>query len=96
MIVSFWDPATEDLFHGLWTTRTRRFPVGIVRAARRKLDVLNAAHDLRDLGVLRGNRLEPLRGALSGLHSIRVNEQWRLVFRWTREGPAAVRLNDHH
>ena len=58
--------------------------------------MLNAAVELRDLLTPPGNRLEALRGDLRGLHSIRVNDQWRLVFRWTERGPANVRLLDYH
>lgn len=58
--------------------------------------MLNAAMELRDLLVPPGNRLEALRGDMQGLHSIRVNDQWRLVFLWTDAGPAQVRLLDYH
>ena len=75
MIHSFGDPATEDLFHGRHTNRVRRFPQTILSSMRRKLDVINAAHELSDLRVLPGNRLEALQGDLDGFHSIRVNNQ---------------------
>ena len=58
--------------------------------------MLNAAAELKDLRAPPGNRLEPLRGDLAGLHSIRINQQWRIVFRWTPFGPAEVRLVDYH
>jgi len=96
VIVSFGDAATESLFHGSADRRTRRFPDGIRRNALKKLDMINAAMELRDLLVPPGNRLEALRGDLRGQHSIRVNEQWRIVFRWTEAGPAQVRLLDYH
>lgn len=96
MIQSFGDPATEALFHGVSDRRTRSLPNDMVKVALRKLDMLNAAAELRDLLVPPGNRLEALRGELRGLHSIRVNDQWRLVFRWTGAGPADVRLLDYH
>ena len=67
-----------------------------MKTALRKLDMLHAAAELHDLQAPPGNRLESLRGDLRGLHSIRVNDQWRLVFRWTARGPADVRLTDHH
>jgi proteic killer suppression protein len=57
---------------------------------------MNAAKSLTDLAVPPGNRLEPLRGSLSGLHSVRINDQWRIVFRWTPEGPAEVSITDYH
>ena len=64
--------------------------------ARRKLDQLNAAVKLDDLRIPPGNRLESLAGDLMGLHSIRINEQWRIVFRWTSTGPEDVRIEDYH
>lgn len=96
MILSFADPATEALYHGGTGARVRRIPANVVSVALRKLDLLNAAHVLADLRVPPGNRLEALRGDLKGLHSIRVNDQWRLVFRWTDQGPAEVSLTDYH
>lgn len=96
MIVSFGDSATEALFHGHSDRRTRRLPPDALRITVRKLDMLNAATELRDLLAPPGNRLEALKGNLQGYHSIRVNSQWRLVFRWTDRGPAEVRLIDYH
>lgn len=96
MIVSFGDKATEDLYHGRATARARSFPSVVIGTALRKMDMLNGARDLRDLQSPPGNRLEALKGDLKGYHSIRVNEQWRVVFRW-REGDALdVRLTDYH
>jgi proteic killer suppression protein len=96
VIVSFGDPATGALFHGQRDARTRRIPADIYPTVLRKLDMLNAAHDLIDLRVPPGNRLESLRGDRKGFYSIRVNDQWRLVFRWTRVGPERVSLTDYH
>ncbi len=96
MIVSFGDAATEDVYNGEPSARTRRFGSEILKAAVRKLDMLNAAHSLEDLKVPPGNRLEALKGALSGCHSIRVNDQWRLVFRWKDGFVRDVRLVDYH
>lgn len=95
MIVSFADFATEALYHDQNDRRARRFPRNIVPAALRKLDMLEAAHTLVDLRVPPGNRLEALKGDLRGYHSIRVNEQWRIVFRWTDSGPTGVQLTDY-
>jgi toxin HigB-1 len=94
-IRSFGDPATADLFHGRKTVRVRRFPQDILSIALRKLDVINAAHKLDDLRSPPGNRLELLKGNLAGFHSIRVNDQWRLVFRW-ENGANEVSLVDYH
>ncbi len=96
MITSFGDRATEDLFHGKTSKGARQFPSDIRRAAVRKLDMLNAAHELRDLRSPPGNRLEALRGELKGLHSIRINEQWRVVFRWRGTDAEEVRITDYH
>ena len=94
-IRSFRDSATEDLFHGRKTSRARRFPADIVRIALRKLDVINGAHRLDDLRSPPANRLEALRSDLAGFHSIRVNDQWRLIFRW-EDGAHDVSLTDYH
>jgi proteic killer suppression protein len=96
VIVSFGDPLTEALFHGGQDARTRRIPPDIRATALRKLDMLNAALMLLDLRVPPGNRLEALHGDLKGRHSIRVNDQWRIVFRWTPVGPEQVSLVDYH
>jgi proteic killer suppression protein len=96
MIASFGDGATEDLYHGNRTRRAQRFPPGIQTTAVRKLDMLNAAASLQDLRSPPGNRLEKLEGDLEGFHSIRVNEQWRLVFRWEGGNAHEVRLADYH
>ncbi|MDJ0865866.1 MAG: type II toxin-antitoxin system RelE/ParE family toxin [Myxococcota bacterium] len=96
MIASFGDQATADLYHGARTKRARSFPRDIVAAALRKLDLLNAAHTLLDLRSPPGNRLEALLGDWRGFHSIRVNEQWRVVFRWADGAAHDVRLLDYH
>ena len=64
--------------------------------ARRKLDQLNAAHALRDLAAPPGNRLEGLKGNREGQHSIRINDQWRVCFVWTAQGPTKVEIVDYH
>jgi proteic killer suppression protein len=76
--------------------QARSIPRDLHRVALRKLDMLNAALTLSDLRVPPGNRLEALRGDLSGQHSIRVNDQWRILFRWTDAGPMRVRIVDYH
>src|SRR6266542_1806157 len=72
------------------------FPTDIVKVARRKLVQLNNARVLGDLAAPPGNRLEALRGDLAGKHSIRINDQWRIVFRWTDAGPEDVEIIDYH
>ena len=92
MILSFSDAETEDLFV---EERSRRF-ADISRVALRKLIQMNRAAELRDLAIPPGNRLKALSGRLAGFHSIRVNGQWRIVFRWTDFGPERVAIVDYH
>jgi len=68
----------------------------VKRIATRKLDMLDYAEVLTDLASPPGNRLEALKGDLQGLHSIRINDQWRVVFRWTKSGPCEVDIRDYH
>jgi proteic killer suppression protein len=96
VIASFGDRATADLYHGARTRRVRRFPPDVVPVAQRKLDMLNAAHALVDLRSPPGNRLGALRGDWRGFHSIRINEQWRIVFRWSESQAHDVRVIDYH
>lgn len=96
MLASFGDRATEDLYHGRPTARARRFPADVVETALLKLDSLNGAASMLDLRSPPGNRLEALKGERKGMHSIRVNDQWRLVFRWQGNDAYDVRLTDYH
>ncbi|MBW7894124.1 MAG: type II toxin-antitoxin system RelE/ParE family toxin [Opitutaceae bacterium] len=92
MIQSFCDHDTEQLYR---EERCRRFNA-IARVALRKLIQLNRAGRLGDMAVPPGNRLEALSGKLAGFHSVRINDQWRIVFRWTDAGPAKVAIVDYH
>jgi len=96
MIASFGDRATEALFHGRSGKSVRRIPANLRTVVIRKLDLLNAAHELGDLRAPLGNRLEALKGELKGKHSIRVNDQWRVVFRWERGDAREVSIVDYH
>ena len=96
MIRSFGDTATSDLYHGRQSARARRFPPTIVSIALRKLDMINAARELMDLRVPPGNRLEALKGDREGLYSIRINDQWRIIFRWENAGASDVSIVDYH
>ena len=94
--MDFGDETTEGVFHGENTKAARRLPESIWKTACRKLDMLNAAHELRDVAVPPGNRLEALRGTLTGRHSIRINDQFRIVFRWKDGNAHEVRITDYH
>jgi proteic killer suppression protein len=96
MIASFGERATEDLYHGRSTARARRFPRDVFDAALVRMDSLNGAASMLDLRSPPGDRLEALTGELKGWHSIRVNDQWRLVFRWQGNDAHKVRLTDYH
>jgi toxin HigB-1 len=77
-------------------TVPKGFSAALAPVARRKLVMVNNAGRLDDLKSPPGNRLEALRGDLAGKHSIRINEQWRIVFRWTANGPDEVEIVDYH
>jgi proteic killer suppression protein len=96
LIASFADKATKGLFHGERGKAIRRIPSDIRGIANRKLDMLNAAADVNDLRVPPGNRLEALRGPLRGKHSIRINDQWRVIFRWENGDAYDVEIDDYH
>jgi proteic killer suppression protein len=95
VIVTFRGQLAEDLFFDRRTAVTRRFPSDLRSVAQRKLQYLNAAARLDDLRSPPGNRLEALKGRLAGYHSIRVNDQWRIVFRW-QAGAYEVEIVDYH
>ena len=92
MIVSFRDSDTETLASG---KRVRRF-AGFELVARRKLRQLEIAARLDDLRIPPGNRLEALKGDRAGQHSIRINDRFRVCFRWTPAGPQHVEIVDYH
>ncbi len=96
MIVGYLDDATRDVHTGVESRAARRFGTDVRRIARRKLDLLGAAADIRDLAVPPGNRLERLRGDLSGYYSIRVNDQFRITFRFEGGNASHVHLVDYH
>jgi proteic killer suppression protein len=93
---TFGNRATSDLYHGIARSRARRIPAQIKEMALYKLDVLNAAESLEDLTSPPGNRLEALKGDFSGFHSIRINDQWRIVFKWQDSGAHDVQVIDYH
>jgi len=97
MIRRFRDRGTEELFEGRDTRAARACcPVSLWSVARRKLDLIDSAGALVDLRVPPGNRLEALTGNRRGQHSIRINDQYRICFLWTAEGPDLVEIVDYH
>ena len=93
MIRGFADKETETIWSG---QRSRRLPPDIQGTGRRKLRLLNRAKNLHDLRVPRNNRLEELKGKRKGTYSIRINDQWRITFRWSDGGADDVRIEDYH
>jgi len=96
VIETFGNALAEDLFDDRTTRVTRSFPPELRRAARRKLLYLHDAAELSDLAVPAGNCLERLKGKSEGLHSIRINDQWRVVFRWSGGNALEVQVVDYH
>ena len=96
MIESFGNRLAEDLFYDRTSKEVRKFPPELRRAARRKLLYLHDVSDLMDLRVPPGNRLQALKGKLKGYYSIRINDQWRLIFRWESGNAKVVQVTDYH
>jgi proteic killer suppression protein len=97
VIRSFANTATEDLFNGVDSRRARAAcPSTLWPVVRRKLTQINRVRDLRELAIPPGNRLEALRGTRAGQHSIRVNQQFRVCFRWENGYADEVEVTDYH
>jgi toxin HigB-1 len=97
MIRTFGDGGTEDVFNGRDTKAARRCcPRQLWRIAARKLDQLDSVTDLRELRIPPGNRLEALSGDRLGQYSIRVNDRYRICFRWVEDGPTGAEIVDYH
>ena len=97
VIGAFEDPGTEDIFNGRDTQAARRCcPREVWHVATRQLEQLDSAVTLVDLRVPPGNRLEALAGNRAGQHSIRINDQYRICFVWTDDGPGPVEIVDYH
>lgn len=93
MIVSFGDKETEKIWQG---ERSRKLPNQIQEIARRKLRMINSAIDLNDLKIPPANRLEKLSGDLRAFFSIRINDQWRIIFKWSAGNASDVEIVDYH
>ena len=96
MIAGFGDKTTEDIFNGINSKEARKIPSQIWNVAARKLDMVNVAHALQDLLAPPGNRLEALKGNWKGFHSIRINDQYRVIFKWLNRNAENVRILDYH
>lgn len=96
MLEGFGNRLAEDLFEDRVSKAVRRFPPELRRTARRKLLYLHEAAELKDLQAPPGNRLEALKGTWKGFHSIRINDQWRVVFRWKNGNAFEARIIDYH
>ncbi len=94
MIKSFKGKFAEAILQG--RSIPKGFPDNLAKVTRRKLIMVDAAGLLEALKAPPGNRLEALKGDLAGKHSIRINDQWRVVFRWTEAGPEDVEIVDYH
>jgi toxin HigB-1 len=95
-ISSFADDPTEDIYNGVDSRKARKILKGIWSVAVRTLDMVNAAHDVLDLKAPPGNRLEKLKGDLAGKYSIRVNDQYRIVFAFANGNASEVQITDYH
>lgn len=97
MIRTFKDAGTEDIFNGRSSKAARHScPAQLWSVARRRLEQLDSVGRLEDLYVPPGNHLEALRGNRRGQHSVRVNQQYRICFVWSDDGPAEVEIVDYH
>lgn len=97
MIVSFKNKGAEDIFNGIDSQNARKTcPRLLWSVARRKLDQINASVELNDLRSPPGNHLESLQGDRKGQHSIRINDQYRICFEWTKSGAIDVEIVDYH
>ena len=96
MIKSFRNKAAEDIYHGLTSRHARKIPANLHDKTKRLLDQLNAAPTINFLKVPPGNRLEKLSGAYKGYWSIRINDQWRIVFQWIDDDAHNIAIIDYH
>jgi len=93
MIESFADKESEKVFLGTYSSK---LPTDIQRVARRKLRMINNAQTINDLRIPPANRLEKLKGNRALFHSIRINKQWRIVFKWINNNAEQVKIEDYH
>lgn len=96
MIISFANKLAEDLFEDIKSKEVKLFPNELHRIARRKILFIHDASELKDLKVPPGNKLESLKGNLLGFYSIRINSQWRIIFKWNNGNAFDVKVLDYH
>lgn len=93
MIISFGNSDTQKVWNGI---RVKKLPIEIQNIGRRKLRMINNSNDMTDLKVPPANRLEKLSGNLKNYYSIRINDQWRIVFKWNSGNATEVEIIDYH
>jgi len=93
MIKEFGDKETEKIWEGI---RSKKLPSEIQNIARRKLRMINNAQDINDLRIPPANRLEKLKGYLEDFYSIRINNQWRIIFQWHNNDAYEIKVVDYH
>jgi len=93
MIVSFRSKTAEQIWNG---NRVKKMPINIQKTGRRKLRMLNNSQDIADLRIPPSNRLEKLTGKLKDFYSIRINKQWRIIFKWNSGNASQVEIIDYH
>jgi len=93
MILSFGSKETEQVWNGM---RVKKMPLQIQKIGRRKLRMINNSQNTTDLRIPPSNRLEKLSGNLDGFYSIRINDQWRIIFKWQKGNASDVKIIDYH
>ena len=96
MIIHFKSQTTQDIYDGIRSKQARKIPSTVWKVAQRKLDMINAASKLSDLKAPPGNRLKALKGHLEGFHSVRINDQYRIIFRFKDSNAYDVEITDYH
>jgi proteic killer suppression protein len=96
MITSFGDKVTEDIYNGIKSKKANKFPKNFLGVTWRKLDMINSAHSIQDLSVPPGNKLKLLKGKMAGFYSIRINDQYRIIFQMKGSSSKKVRIVDYH
>ena len=96
MIINFKSQATHDIYDGINSKEARKIPQTVWKVAQRKLDMINAAVNIGDLKVPPGNRLETLKGDFEGFHSVRINDQYRIIFRFKDSNAYDVEITNYH